>query len=70
MQCSKPGYVKRVPLVNGRYTKGVNFLLKVGFVREGLDLSDEPSLITNFVNTHMDILLIFYQLLREGFCTK
>ena len=63
-------YVKGVPLVNGRYTKGLPFLLKVGFVSLRLNLSDEPSLITNFVNTHMDILLIFYQLLRERFCTK
>ena len=59
-----------VPLVNGRYTKGVHFLLKVVFVRERLDLSDEPSLITNFVNSHTDIPLVFYLLLREGFSTK
>lgn len=69
MQCSKPGMLKGYHL-SMEDIKGVPFLLKVGFVRLRLDLRDEPSLITNFVNTHTDLLLIFYLLLREGFCTR
>ena len=69
MQCSKPGMLNRYHL-SMEDIKGVPFLLKVGFVRLRLDLRDKPSLITNFINTHTDLLLIFYLLLREGFCTR
>ena len=31
-----------------------------------MDLSDEHSLITNFVKSHTDLPLIFYRLLGEG----
>ena len=69
MQCSKPGMLKGYHL-STEDIKGVPFLLKVGFVRLRLGLRDEPSLITNFVNTHTDLLLIVHLILREGFFTK